>query len=186
MLPQHQRDRRGAQRHFALAGREPAPGDAAAEAEAVDLLGAVVADPRREHVVFPRCRRQLEALELLDDRGQPFGAFQLLARRDMLPMQQEAHEVGRGDRLDLGAQPVQRVAMNAREQPTIAPFELARSGSEAAAQDAPLPLQLEKYGILFFCDRAENFHAACLELFGRIVFALHGVPAPVLLDRART
>jgi len=38
------------------------------------------------------------SLELLDNRGKPFGAFQLLAHGDMLPMQQEAHEVGRGDR----------------------------------------------------------------------------------------
>src|SRR2546426_10917069 len=103
----------------------------------------------------------------------------------MLPMQQEAHEVGRGDRLDLGAQAVQRVAMNAREQPAIAPFELARSGGKAAAQDSPSPFQLEKHRILFFHDRAENLHAACLELLGYIVFALHGVPAPALLDRAR-
>jgi hypothetical protein len=63
----------------------------------------------------------------------------------MLPMQQEAHEVGRGDRLDLGSQAVERVAVNAREQPAIAPFELGRSGSEAAAQDSPLRFQLEKH-----------------------------------------
>ena len=34
----------------------------------------------------------------------------------MLPAEEEPHEIRRADRLDLGAQPVQRVAMDAREQ----------------------------------------------------------------------
>ena len=41
----------------------------------------------------------------------------------MLPVQQEAHEFRRRHRLDLRAQPVQRVAMNARKQSPVAPFE---------------------------------------------------------------
>ena len=35
---------------------------------------------------------------------------------------QEAQEVARGDRLDLGAQALDRVAVDAREQPALAPF----------------------------------------------------------------
>ena len=44
---------------------------------------------------------------------------------DVLPGEEEAHEVGGGDRLDLGAQAVQRVAMDAREQSAIAPLQSA-------------------------------------------------------------
>jgi hypothetical protein len=38
-------------------------------------------------------------------------------------MQQEAHEIGGGDRFDLRAQAVDRVAVDACEKPSIAPFE---------------------------------------------------------------
>ena len=42
---------------------------------------------------------------------------------DVLPGEQEAHEVGGADRLDLRAQAIERVAMDAREQTTVAPFD---------------------------------------------------------------
>jgi hypothetical protein len=44
----------------------------------------------------------------------------------VLPVQEEAHEVGRAHRLDLRAQAVQRVAVDAREEPPIAPFDFDR------------------------------------------------------------
>ena len=40
----------------------------------------------------------------------------------MLPGEQETQEVARGDRLDLGAQTLDRVVVNAREQPPVAPL----------------------------------------------------------------
>ena len=40
----------------------------------------------------------------------------------VLPREEEPHEVGGADRLDLRPEPVQRVAVNAREQRAIAPF----------------------------------------------------------------
>ena len=53
----------------------------------------------------------------------------------MLPAEEEAHEIRRADRLDLGAQPVQRVAMNAGEERPVAPFERPVSpGREASAK----------------------------------------------------
>ena len=51
---------------------------------------------------------------------------------DVLPAAQEAHEVLARDGLDLRAQPLDRVAMNAREQRAIAPFALGRAGRERA------------------------------------------------------
>ena len=52
----------------------------------------------------------------------PSSASQCMLRIDVLPGEQEALEFGDGDRSDVGAQPVERVAMDAREQPAIAPF----------------------------------------------------------------
>ncbi len=49
-------------------------------------------------------------------------------RVEVMPREQEAHEVGRVDRLDLGAQPVQRVAVDARQQRAIAPLHLGQAG----------------------------------------------------------
>ena len=43
-------------------------------------------------------------------------------RRDALPAQQEAQEVARRDRLDLRAQALDGVAVDARQQPALAPF----------------------------------------------------------------
>ena len=48
-------------------------------------------------------------------------------RIEVMPCEQEAHEVGRVDRLDLGAQPVQRVAVDARQQRAIAPLNLGQA-----------------------------------------------------------
>ena len=59
--------------------------------------------------------------------------------------EQETHEVRDGDRLDLGAQPVERVAMDARQQRPVAPFAWRDFGArlrpprrEPAAQDRRL------------------------------------------------
>jgi hypothetical protein len=41
----------------------------------------------------------------------------------VLPGEEEAHEIGGGDRLDFGAQAVERVAMDAREKAAIAPLK---------------------------------------------------------------
>ena len=50
-----------------------------------------------------------------------------------LPAQQETQEVARRHRLDLGPQPFDGVAVNARQQPALAPFLGLRSGREAPA-----------------------------------------------------
>ena len=136
VLAQKQRDRRSPQRRLAPR-RKPSPGHTAAHAEPVELLRAVVRDACGQHVVLPRGGRELETLELLDHRGEPFGALHLVLARDVLPVQEEAQEVGRAHRLDLGAQAVQRVAVDSREQAPVAPLEFGRSRREASAQDRP-------------------------------------------------
>ena len=41
---------------------------------------------------------------------------------DLLPGEQEAQKIARGDRLDLRAQALDRVVVDAGEQPPVAPF----------------------------------------------------------------
>ena len=57
-----------------------------------------------------------------------------MRRVHVLPREQEPHEVGRADRLDFRAQPVQRVAMDARQQPPVAPLNPLRHDSPQSPQ----------------------------------------------------
>ena len=72
-------------------------------------------DARGQHIVLPGIRGDLEAIELVDDARQSFHPLRLLIGSEVLPVQEEAHEVSGADRLDLGAQLVERVTMDAGE-----------------------------------------------------------------------
>ena len=74
--------------------------------------------------MLPRSGGHLEALELVDDGQHPGAALELGAGGDVLPAEQEAHQVLGRDRLDLGAQPVAGVAVDPGEQPPGAPLDL--------------------------------------------------------------
>ena len=78
-------------------------------------------------MALPRRRADLVAVELRDDGAQSIETHEM--RRHMLPREEEAHEIVRRHRLDLGAQSVERVAMNPRKQAAVAPLgEVFRSG----------------------------------------------------------
>src|SRR3954462_5055054 len=106
----------------------------------------------------------------------------------MLPVQQEAQEIGRADRLDLRPQAIQRVAMDAGEQPPVAPLELGNPGSEAAAQDATLRLQRLQGDVrvrhieLALGHRPEDLEAARDQLERLIIDALERKPRLAALD----
>ena len=51
-----------------------------------------------------------------------FGPSTCASGDDALPLEEEAQEVARGHGLDLRAQPLDRVVMDAGEQPALAPF----------------------------------------------------------------
>ena len=74
----------------------------------------------------------------------------------MLPAEQEAHEIRRTDRLDLGAQPVQRVAMDAGEQRPVAPFELGLAGREASAEHHAVRFEQQERGVRIRGRNAER------------------------------
>src|SRR2546430_17713431 len=77
-------------------------------------------------------RGHFASVEQIEHRAEPFRSLGPGVRCDALPPQQEPHEVRRRDRLDLLAQPVERVAVDAGEQAALAPFQLRYAGREPA------------------------------------------------------
>ena len=133
VLAEEERDRRpGSQlRGFGELGRsrrQARPADFAGQAEHVEHRRVVAVEAGRKHRALPGRSGKLEAVELRERPRAGRRGRSADRRIDVLPAEEEAHEVRRADRLDLGAEPVQRVAMDAREQRPIAPFERPMAG----------------------------------------------------------
>ena len=149
-----QRDRRGAHRRrdavaaVAVAGRwaQSRPGDASREALVVQPGRLVCRDAGRQDFGLPRSGRRFETFEQCDGTWHRIRTLQPRVVGHALPGEQEAQEVARGDRFDLGAQTPDRVVMNAREQTPVAPFVGVGAGGEAAAQGEALDLQRDQRG----------------------------------------
>src|SRR5438445_4338680 len=77
------------------ASAEPAPGHSARQTEMLEIRRIVEADARGNHVLFPRWRRKLHPLHLADDLEHAVAAMELRTRLDVLPAEQETHEVRR-------------------------------------------------------------------------------------------
>ncbi len=105
------------------------------EAQIVEPGELVVFEPRRQDLRLPRRRRRLETLQLRDDGVEGVRSLPLLARHEVLPSKQEAQEILARDRLDFSAQPLHRVAVDAREERAIAPLGLGRARREESAHD---------------------------------------------------
>ena len=65
----------------------------------VQVGGIVARDARGKDMRLPGARRKLEPLELPDHLEQAVAPVELRARVDVLPAEEEAHQVGRGRRL---------------------------------------------------------------------------------------
>ena len=96
-------------------------------------VAGIIRDARRQDLLFPRDSGRLEAFELLDHRQQRVATFAARIGGEVLPFEQEAHEILPLDRFDLATQPSHGVSMDAREQMPFAPFFIERAGREAAA-----------------------------------------------------
>ena len=121
--------------------RAPPPDPAAGEAEAVQPRRVVFLHPRRQDLPFPGGGRGLEPFELAEqgvEAPRPLGPAVGI---DPLPGEEEAQEVGLRDRLDLPPQPVQGVAMDAGEEPALAPLLPRRARGEPAAEDEALAFE---------------------------------------------
>ena len=182
---QHRRaaDRpRLARRRVAGLGRSP-PRHAAHGAKLVQHGGHVVVDARGQQVLFPGRGRRRMAFELPQHVGQPafaFAALVAIAVGQLVPAEQEAHELRRRHRLELGAQLVARAAVDAREQAPVAPFGRT-GGGEGAAHHRAFGFELQQggqHGIAaqaqrraqcLGSDRAEQLQAAAQDLAQRFV-----------------
>jgi hypothetical protein len=88
------------------------------------------------------------AFELAQHVGQAafaLAALVALAGGELVPAEQEAHELRRRHRLELGAQLVARAAVDAREQAAVAPFGRVRGG-EGAAHHRAFGFELQQRG----------------------------------------
>ena len=122
MFAEKQRDR-GCADDLRRPARQPCPRDRASQAQHVEHRRLVPLDARGKHIALPRARGRFDAIELRDRLAQPVEAQQTGLGLDVLPDEKESHEIGWTDRRDLGAEAIQRVAMDACEQPSITPFQ---------------------------------------------------------------
>ena len=103
--------------------RDARPADLSSEAQHIEHRRLVALDAGRKDRAFPRRPGKLESVELRQRFSQSVESGQPIDGIDVLPLEEEPHEVGRADRLDLGAQPVERVAVDAREERAVAPLD---------------------------------------------------------------
>ena len=103
--------------------RETPPADGPSQAKLIQPSRVVFIDAAREDLFFPGVGGNLEALQLMQNLQQATLAAQLGLRRDVLPAQQPAHKLCRGDRFDLLAKRGDGEVMYAREQAALAPLD---------------------------------------------------------------
>ncbi len=134
----------GSSDNLRWATRQTRPANFAAQAEHVQHRGLVTFEPRGQHITFPRAGRKLEAIELRENRPQTFGARQLARGPHVLPREEEPHELGWADRCNFGAQAIQGVAVDSREQTPIAPFQRTRVRCERPTQNRPFRFERQQ------------------------------------------
>src|SRR5262245_61191316 len=94
---------------------KPRPGRASRKTKIIEPIGLVAFDARGKDFTFPRARGGLVAFELRDDHAERVGSFHARGS-NALPGEKEAHEVACRNRLDLRAQTLDRVVMDACKQ----------------------------------------------------------------------
>jgi hypothetical protein len=92
------RDRTGSQgsartRVWILRRAQTSPANPAGKTKAIEPFRIVVGNTRRQDRGFPRGQRQLEAVELFEDRLQPFQTFDVMLRIGTLPCKQKSIKI---------------------------------------------------------------------------------------------
>src|SRR5439155_8594044 len=123
------------------ADAEPAPDDRAGQAQVLEVRRVVAGDPGRQYLRLPGSRRELQPLELTDHLEEPRPPVELRPGLEVLPAEEEAHEIGGRDGLDLAPEARERQPMDASEEAALAPFLGRRAGREAPAQRHTRPLE---------------------------------------------
>ena len=132
------------------------PCHAARPAAIIEPRRRIVAEPRRQDLLFPRSGRRFEPFQLLDHPLEGVRTFHPRILVDVLPRQQEAQEVARRHRLYLGPEALDSVAVDAGKQPTLAPFRLIGVGREPPSHREALRLEAGEGGSDFLARNAEG------------------------------
>jgi hypothetical protein len=104
---------------------QSSPSNSARKAKPLQICGVVLRDARRQHLFFPRRRRELETLQLPNNLKYAFATMELRLGLHVLPAKQKADEVGGADWLDLTAQAAERQAVDAGQESALAPVNLS-------------------------------------------------------------
>ena len=112
-----------------------APEHLAGGHQLVEQGGGVVDDPGGQHERLDGAGRQHGTAQLLDDAHQAVAPAQPAA--DALPPLQEAGQLDRGDRLDLGAQRGERAAAQQAQHLGVAELGAPTTGGQQLALDDP-------------------------------------------------
>src|ERR1051326_7425960 len=128
-------------------GCQTRPTDLSRKAERVEPERVVALDPGWKDLGFPGTRRQLRAVEQLEDGGHALGTLGSRVGSKPLPAEQEPHEIGGADGVDLPLKAIERIAVDAGQEPALAPFTVLDCGSEPSSKNEPLSLQSGKRDI---------------------------------------
>src|SRR5207244_90548 len=88
----------------------------------VEPVRLIVGESRGQNLALPGTGRSLESLELRNHTIERLRPCHPRIGRYVLPREQKAQEIARGDRLDLCSQSLERVMVDARQQSALAPF----------------------------------------------------------------
>src|SRR5688500_11441347 len=88
----------------------------------VEPISIVVGQARGQNLSLPGGGRGFKAFELSQDWIKRLCTCHSRFGRDMLPGEEKAKELARCHRLDLGSQTLDRIMVNARQKPALAPF----------------------------------------------------------------
>src|SRR5579864_118632 len=105
--------------------RQPPPSHRPSHAKLIEPFRIVVRNPPRQNLPLPCVRGNFESLQLLQYFQRPPLSGGLGARSHMLPAEEPPQKLRSRDRLNLLSQHPYSQAVNARQQPPLAPFNLS-------------------------------------------------------------
>ena len=109
----------------------------------------VVLDAQRQYIRFPGGRWQFVAVEQFQHRFQAVRPLSAVLRSNALPREEEALKFRDGYWLDFRAQAVDSQAVNASQQPAVAPFDLGCARMKFSTQNEAFGFQGEQGSIDF-------------------------------------
>src|SRR5262249_4178403 len=124
-----------------LAQTQAAPGNLPGPARSLQELGHVPAYSGGQEHLLPGRRGRFPALQQRDGPEQSTLPAERIAGLEVVPAEQEPHEILRGEWLDLAPQAAHREPVDPLEEATIAPLEFLGTRPKSPSQDLTLGLE---------------------------------------------